>query len=137
MMATEKDLLEKADALLRRHALGQGGSETGTYPVLTDLVVPPELKAPDELAQAPEETPAAEEAQAPRPDAQVDDELVSRVLVQLRTTLGVELERQVAETLAPQLRAAVADALGGLQERLASLVAEAVARALEERGPLK
>ena len=143
MMASEKDLLDKADALLRRHSLGQG-SETGTYPVLTDLVVPPELqqpqeRAPDEAPQAaPEPPPAPQEAPQPQPqDAQLHDELVARVLAQLRTTLGIEMERQVAETLAPQLRAAVAEALGGLQERLAGLVADAVTRALEERGPVK
>ena len=122
-MASEKDLLDKADALLRRHALGPAGNETGTFPVLTDLVVPPELEQREERAQESEDG--------------ARDELVGRVLDQLRARLGPELERQVMETLAPQLRAAVAEALDGLQERLANLVAESVARALEERGPLK
>ena len=126
MMATEKDLLDKADALLRRHSLGPG-NETGTYPVLTDLVVPPELRQPDEVTPEPS-------AEAP---SDVRDELAGRVLAQLRTTLGVELERQVAETLAPQLRAAVKEALGSLEQRLAGMVADAVAKALEERGPVK
>jgi hypothetical protein len=116
MMATEKDLLDKADALLRRHALGAAGGETGTYPVLTDLIGAPEPQ---------------------QPDTSLREELVERVLKELRTQVGVEMERQVAETLAPQLRAAVAEALAGMQERLATLVAEAVAKALEERGPVK
>ena len=127
-MASDKDLIDKADALLRRHALGTGG-ETGSYPVLTDLVVPPELKAPDEEAPA---------AAAPEPeDARLRDEIVARVLQELRTTLGVELEREVATALAPQLRAAVAEALAGLEPRLAGIVADAVARALRERPPVK
>ena len=127
MMATEKELLEKADALLRRHALGTG-NETGTYPVLTDLVVPPELAA-DEAA--PRQAAAAAE------DTQLRAEIVARVLQELRIRLGVDLEREVAEKLAPQLRAAVAESLAGLEQRLAGIVAEAVARALQERGPVK
>ena len=127
-MASDKDLIDKADALLRRHALGAGG-ETGSYPVLTDLVVPPELKAPDE------EGPAAPAHEGE--DARLRDEIVARVLQELRTTLGVELEREVATALAPQLRAAVAEALAGLEPRLAGIVADAVARALRERPPVK
>jgi hypothetical protein len=143
MMASEKDLLDKADALLRRHALGPGG-ETGTYPVLTDLVVPPELR---QAGEAEAQEPAAPATEAPAPPAQsvqsaqspqaARDELVGRVLIELRARLAPELEREVAEALAPQLRAAVGEVLDGLQERLAALVAEAVAKALEERSPVK
>lgn len=132
MMATDKDLLDKADALLRRHALG-AGAETGTYPVLTDLVVPPELPAGDEPAEPKsDEAPPAPRAE----DTGLRDEIVARVLQELRARLGVELEREVARTLAPQLRAAVAESLAGLEQRLSGIVTEAVIRALEER-PLK
>ena len=124
MMATEKDLLEKADALLRRHALAPG-NETGTYPVLTDLVVPAEAQEP---ANAEPETPQ---------DPELRDEIVEGVLAELRTRLGADLEREVAETLAPQLRAAVKESLAALEERLGTIVTDAVARALQERGPVK
>ena len=110
MMADERDLLDKADALLRRHALASGG-ETGTYPVLTDLVVPP----------------GAMDEQGKR-----RAEIVEGILAQLKTRFGVELEREVAEKLAPQLRAAVAEALAGLEERLAALVSQAVEESLKE-----
>ena len=125
MMATDKELLEKADALLRRHALAPGG-ETGTYPVLTDLVMP-----------ADAQEPVAANADTPPQDAQLRDEIVAGVLAELRTRLGADLERQVAETLAPQLRTAVKEALGALEDRLATIVTDAVARALQERGPVK
>ena len=119
-MATDKELLEKADALLRRHALAPG-SETGTYPVLTDLVVPAD----------------AQEPATPPTDAGLRDEIVEGVLAELRTRLGADLERAVAETLAPQLRAAVKESLATLEDRLATIVTEAVARALQERPPVK
>ena len=140
-MASEKDLLDKADALLRRHALGTG-AETGTYPVLTDLVMPPDAKADAEEApgHAPEEAPGHASAEAPaapqEPEPGLHEEIVARVLAELRTRLGVDLERQVAETLAPQLRTAVKEAMAGLEDRLATIVAEAVSRALEDR-PVK
>jgi hypothetical protein len=122
-MASEKELLDKADALLRRHALGTGG-ETGTYPVLTDLVVPPELAAADE--------------KPPQPAAgdRLHDEVVTRVLAHVKARLGVELERRVAESLAPKLREAVKEALAGIEEQLAAAVADAVKRSMEE-GPVK
>lgn len=121
-MASEKDLIDKADALLKRHALG-AGNETGTYPVLTDLVVPPELQQED--ATPPEDDR----------DARLRDEIVARVLAELRTSLGVELEREVAEKLAPQLRTAVAEALAGLEDRLAAIVSDAVTASLKDRLP--
>jgi hypothetical protein len=125
-MATDKDLLEKADALLRRHALAPG-SETGTYPVLTDLVMPPDAAQP-----ATPEPPAT-----PPQDPGLRDEIVEGVLAELRTRLGADLEREVAESLAPRLRAAVKEALATLEDRLAAMVTDAVARALQERPPVK
>ena len=48
-MASDKDVLGKADALLRRHA---AGTEAGGVPVLTDLVHDPRAKAAaEELAR--------------------------------------------------------------------------------------
>ena len=132
-MASEKDLLDKADALLRRHALGTG-TETGTYPVLTDLVMPPDSRA--DAAEAARDEPAQAPAAVHTPGPGLHEEIVAGVLAELRTRLGVDLERQVAETLAPQLRTAVKEAMAGLEERLATIVAEAVSRALEDR-PLK
>ena len=53
----DKDVLGKADALLRRHsiALPGAGSESGAVPVLTEMVEPPPARAqdaPPDLAQA-------------------------------------------------------------------------------------
>ena len=46
-MAGENDILGKADALLRRHALGgsSAGTDTAGVPVLTDLIDDPEKQA--------------------------------------------------------------------------------------------
>ena len=131
-MATEKDLLEKADALLRRHALAPG-SETGTYPVLTDLVVPADAQEP----ATPQEAETPPQAEAPPQDPALRDEIVEGVLAELRTRLGADLEREVAETLAPRLRAAVKESLAALEDRLATIVTDAVARALQDRPPVK
>ena len=48
-MPSDKDILSKADALLRRHTAP--GSETGAYPVLTDLIDHPDGAAADEIVR--------------------------------------------------------------------------------------
>ena len=47
-MSSDKDVLGKADALLRRHTLAAPGegSDTGGVPVLTDLIEDPAAGAP-------------------------------------------------------------------------------------------
>lgn len=112
-VADDKDVLGKADALLRRH---QVGSDTGSVPVLTDRfepVPPPASRA------APAEPPTAEEA-----------ELVARVTDAVSARLAMELERRVTHELTPQMDAAIERAVAQLRGELAATVAQAVAEAL-------
>ncbi len=106
-MATDKDVLGKADALLRRHAAAApgSGSDTGGVPVLTDLI--------DTPGQA-----------APSPN----DELVREVAARVMT--------QVEGKLAPQVHAAVASAIVELRQELTNAIADAVEEALARR-PVK
>ena len=108
-MASDKDVLGKADALLRRHAVG---SETGGVPVLTDLVHDPKAKAAmDELAH----------------------EIFNRVLAEVEGRLAADLEKRLVQHLVPQVHSAVASALGDLHQELANAIGDAVAAALRDR----
>ena len=112
-MASEKDVLGKADALLRRHSVGApaSGSETGGVPVLTDLV---DDAATEQLAR----------------------EVFTRVMAQVEGRLAADLETRLAQHLVPQVHAAVASALGDLRQELANAIGDAVSEALKQR-PLK
>jgi hypothetical protein len=111
-VADENDILGKADALLRRHALG---SETGGVPVLTDLIDDPAAKAAtDELAR----------------------EVFTRVMAEVEGRLAADLEARLAQHLVPQVHAAVASALGDLRQELANAIGDAVTEALKQR-PVK
>lgn len=112
-MASEKDVLGQADALLRRHSVGApaSGSETGGVPVLTDLV--------DDAATA-----------------QLAREVFTRVMAAVEGRLAADLEARLAQHLVPHVHAAVASALGDLRQELANAIGEAVSEALKQR-PLK
>ena len=107
-MASDKDVLGKADALLRRHATG----EPGGVPVLTDLVHDPKAKA------------AAEE---------LAREIFTRVLAEVEGRLAADLEKRLVQHLVPQVHSAVASALGDLHQELANAIGDAVAAALRDR----
>ena len=111
----DKDVLGKADALLRRHSLPPpgSGSDTGGVPVLTEIVEPPGA-ANSELAQA----------------------IFERVMKEVEGRLAADLERRLAQQVASQVRIAVASAIGGLHQELASAIGEAVRQELERR-PVK
>ena len=112
-MASDKDVLGKADALLRRHAVG---SETGGVPVLTDLVHDPKAKAAmDELAH----------------------EIFNRVLAEVEGRLAADLEKRLVQHLVPQVHSAVASALGDLHQELANAIGDAITRALEHHRNIK
>ncbi|HET9652428.1 MAG TPA: hypothetical protein VFP36_09560 [Usitatibacter sp.] len=117
-MADDKDVLGKADALLRRHTIAppRDGSETGGVPVLTDFV------------DAPEGSPGT----APARDA-LTQEVINRVMAEVERRLGADLERRLLEHLTPQVHAAVASALGDLHQELANAIGDAIAQALERR----
>ncbi len=111
----EKDVLEKADALLRRHAAGAVGSETGGVPVLTDLVY---------------------EAADAEKIAELSREVFHRVMAEVEGRLAVDLEARLAQHLMAQVHDAVASALGDLRQELANAVGDAVSEAIRQR-PLK
>jgi hypothetical protein len=104
---SDKDVLSKADALLRRHT--PGGSETSAFPVLTDLI--DDAGAEHELAR----------------------DVFQRVMAEVEGRLAADLEARLALHFVPQIHAAVANALGDLREQLAGAIRDAVAEALKNR----
>ena len=143
-MADDKDVLDKADALLRRHSIAAptDGSKTGGVPVLTDLVETPDGEPPAAEFDAPLEVPAIEPApaaapeSAPVPEGDLTQEVIDRVLAEVEQRLAVDLERRVIEHLTPQVHAAVVSAMGDLHQELANAIGDAIAQALERR-PVK
>lgn len=108
MVEGDKDVLGKADALLRR-ASG-AGIDTGGVPVLTDLI---------------EDSPGAQ--------AELVREVSGRVMAQVEGRLAHDLEARVAQHLAPQVHAAVAAALADIRHELAKAVGDAVSEAIAQR----
>jgi hypothetical protein len=114
-MAGDKDVLGKADALLRRHAIGApaSGSDTGGVPILTELV------------DAPHVLDAADQALA--------REVFDRVMAEVEGRLAADLEKRLAQHLMPEVHTAVASALGDLRQELANAIGDAVAAARAPR----
>ena len=109
-MASDNDVLGKADALLKKHAAGTVGSDTGGYPMLTDAIDDPE-KATSELAR----------------------EVFTRVMAEVEGRLAADLEKRLVQHLVPQVHTAVASAIGDLHQELANVIGDAVAAALRDR----
>ena len=108
----DKDVLGKADALLRRHSLplpGSGG-DTGGVPILTELIEPQRAENAD-LAQA----------------------LFERVMKEVEGRLAVDLERRLAQHIVGQVHAAVASAISDLHQELANAIGDAIRQELERR----
>jgi hypothetical protein len=109
-VASDKDVLGKADGLIRRHAAA--GSDTGGVPILTDLVHDPRARAAaDELAR----------------------DVFNRVMHEVEGRLAADLEKRLVQHLVPQVHSAVASALGDLHQELANAIGDAVAAALKDR----
>ena len=106
-MADDKDVLGKADALLRRHA--PAGEPPADVPTLTDL---------------------AEGADAASALAR---EVSQRVMSEVERRFASELERRIAQNLSPQVQAAVAGAVAELRQELFGAVGKAVEEALAAR----
>jgi len=102
----DKDVLSKADSLLKRHASQGDGA---TVPVLTDLI--DDKGGQDELAH----------------------EVFKRVMLQVEGRLAHDLEARLAQHLAPQIHAAVISALGDLRQELANAIGDAVHEAVAAR----
>jgi hypothetical protein len=111
-LESDKDVLEKADALLRRHAAAGVGTETGGVPVLTDLV--------DDASEA-------------GAIADLSREVFRRVMAEVEGRLAIDLEARVAEHLVAQVHGAVGSALGDLRQELANAIGDAVAEAVRQR----
>ena len=116
MMSSDKDVLGKADALLRRHTLAVPGegSDTGGVPVLTDLIEDPSA----------EPAPTGEE---------LARDVFSQVMTEVERRLASDLERRITQHFAPQVHAAVAAALRDARQELSRLIADAVAEAIARR----
>ncbi len=112
---SDRDILGKADALLKRHAISAPGAETGGFPVLTDLVEPPAL------------------ANTTGHAGELAREVFTRVMTEVEGRLAADLERRLVQHLEPQVHAAVASALGDLRQELANAIGDAVAEALRQR----
>ena len=110
-MASEKDILGKADGLMRRHA---AGADPAGVPTLTELV-----------------DPGAQAVQPPQSD--LAREIFTRVIAEVEGRLAADLERRLLQHLTPQVHAAVASAVGDLHQELANAIGDAVTRALDSR----
>jgi hypothetical protein len=108
-VASDKDVLGKADALLKRHAQGGDG---GGVPTLTELVHDPRAQA------------AMEE---------LSREIFNRVLAEVEGRLAADLEKRLVQHLVPQVHTAVASALGDVRQELANAIGDAVTAALRDR----
>ena len=110
-MASDKDVLGKADGLMRRHA---PGTDAGSVPTLTELV---------EVPGKPAQPPLSDLAR----------EIFTRVIAEVEGRLAADLERRLLQHLTPQVHAAVASAVGDLHQELANAIGDAVTRALDSR----
>jgi len=111
MAGEKKDVLDQADALLRRHSIAPPatGSDTGGVPILTDLV------------------------EAPHDNEALAADVFNRVMAEVEGRLAADLEKRLAQHLVPQVLAAVASALGDLRQELAYAIGDAVSEALNAR----
>ena len=112
MAEFDKDVLGRADALLKRQAAARA-EDSGTFPVLTDFVE--DKAAADELSH----------------------EVFKRVMLQVEGRLAHDLEMRLAQHLQPQIHAAVISALGDLRQELSKSVADAVHEAIAARNKQK
>ena len=112
-MASDKDVLDKADALLRRHAPSSPvGSDTGGVPVLTDIIGDPG---------------------AEKPGAELAADVFNHVMAEVERRLAADLEHRLIQRLTPQVHAAVSGAISDLRQELANAIADAVAEAFTRR----
>jgi hypothetical protein len=112
---SDKDIMGKADGLMRRHATSLG-TDTGGVPILTDLIG-------EGAAKSAVREPANDLAR----------EIFTRVIAEVETRLAADLEQRVNEHLVPQVHAAVSNAVADLHQELANAINDAVTRALESR----
>ena len=113
MSSSDKDILGKADALLRRHA---AAGDVSAVPVLTDMVE----------GASPAAHPQGLSSELAR-------EVFARVMAEVEGRLAADLEKRLTEHLVPQVHTAVVSAIGDLHQELANVIGDAVTRALDRR----
>ena len=118
-MASDKDVLDKADALLRRHAAPGStvGSDTGGVHVLTDIIGDPGANPPSIV----------------QPGADLAADVFNHVMAEVERRLAADLEHRLVQRLTPQVHAAVSGAISDLRQELANAIADAVAEAFARR----
>lgn len=99
---SDKDLIGKADGLMRRHSAV--GSDTSSFPVLTDLVETPPAAEPIETASVAQPAPATESPPG-------SEELTELVMRKVDQRLEAEM-RRVRGEIAEAVAAAVREVLG-------------------------
>ncbi len=128
MAEDDRDILGKADALLRRHVPPRTGSGSGAdVPVLTELITPGGTAPPPE--PPPEEEPPA----PPATDGGEDElrrQLVAEIVDTVQSRLAHDVEQRLADQVLSEVRASVAAALEDLRQDIARAVGEAVGEAL-------
>ena len=128
-MEDDRDILGKADALLRRHAPHRAGAAEGTdVPVLTELITP---GAPPPAPVAAGPTPHRE-GTTPSREA-FTRELVAGIVDTVQARIAQDLERTLATHVTAEVHAAVAAAVANLRQDIAAAVGDAVAEALARR----
>lgn len=129
-MTDERDILGKADALLRRHVQPSTDDEpSADVPVLTELVSPPSALPLTAGGLAPAVPPQR------LPDDQLAREVVAEVVQAVQARLAGDLERRLTQHLVAQVQASVSATLGDLRQDIANAVGDAVAEALSRRLP--
>ena len=112
MSSNDKDILGKADGLMRRHA---PAADPGSVPTLTEMVGPGAPSTPPTL------------------HTDLAREIFARVMAEVETRLAADLEKRLNQHLVPQVHAAVASAIGDLHQELSNAIGDAINRALEHR----
>jgi hypothetical protein len=110
--SNEKDILGKADGLMRRHA---PAADPASVPTLTEMVGPGAPSTPPTL------------------HTDLAREIFARVMAEVETRLAADLEKRLNQHLVPQVHAAVASAIGDLHHELSNAIGDAINRALEHR----
>ncbi len=130
-MADDRDILGKADALLRRHVPPNTAGDGRDVPVLTELITP---SGRPPAPAVPEPVPPASPAPvaAARDDAFIRD-LVAEVVNAVQARLAQDLERRLTQQVTAEVQASVAATLGDLRQDIANAVGDAVAEALARR----
>ena len=105
-MADDKDILGKADALLRRHSGASPAADAADVPLLTDLIEAPATATP--------------------PTDPLERAVFDRVIAEVEKRITTELERRVARSLVPRIHSAITSAVADLHQDIAKAINEAL-----------